>query len=103
MMPAIRRRQAAVRLDASAESLDLHRAKYSAQGDIERIFLGLQLDGLIGQSEGSHVLLVDQELRGVFDRFDLVRRHHDDLWGPAEREPLPETIRAKGFGYRRQA
>ena len=58
---------------ATARSLDLHRAEDPAQRRIERVLGGLDLDRLPREAQRRHVLLVDEQVRRVRDRLDLVR------------------------------
>ena len=83
--------------------LDLHGAEDPAEGGVERIFGRLELDRLVGEAERRHVLLVDEEVRRVGDRLDLVRGHHDDLRRPGEREALPEPLTGDRFADLRES
>ena len=45
--------------------LDLHRAEHPAEGRVERVLRGVELDRLVREAERRHVLLVHEQLRRV--------------------------------------
>ena len=52
----------------------------------------LELDRLVGEAQRRDVLLVDEQVRRVRDRLDLVGRHDRDFRRPRERQTLPEPL-----------